>query len=590
MNERLVRLVAMLLALAMLAAACGGGSDDDETADESDDAAAVDSGDADDDTDADEGDADTGGDDDSAEGDTGSGDTVETIEDDPSEDPVLGGTLRYGLEADVDGLNPTTSSLSSPGLTMANAVFDRLAAIDVDGNWQPNLAESFTPNDDFTVWTMKLREGIEFHDGTPLNAEAIEVNFSAAFADPLVGLAVRPFYDPETPIELVDDLTVQYNLAAPNANWPTSAATQLGLVASPTWLADALEDPTLNQAPVGTGPFVYENRSEDSVTRFVRNDEWWGGDVYLDAVEFVPVTDPDTRNDLLLQGELQALQTTNQASVDDLRNTPGIQNVLDDAGEESFVMINSSSAPFDDIRARQALTYATPRQNYIDLIGLGISQPADQMFTPSSPYYNPDVVQEADQPELVADLVDSYCADVPDECTDGKIDMEFQWSGPSVVQTRIAELLDEGWSIGFNVEFQELPQDQHIQEVAFGVYNVVTWRQFGAPNPGDDQVWLICDTIGGLSLNWPRYCDEDRDAIIAELQLATTVEERTPLLQELSQNIHDAYTYIFMTHTLWDNAFAENVRGVCSHTTPEGAVRYCANGGVTYFDNVWLAE
>ena len=68
-------------------------------------------------------------------------------------------------------------------------------------------------------------------------------------------------------------------------------------MSSPTWLAAALADPTLNQQPVGTGPFVFDSRSPDSVTRFVRNESWWNGEVYLDAIEFSPVPDADTRAD-----------------------------------------------------------------------------------------------------------------------------------------------------------------------------------------------------------------------------------------------------------------------------------------------------
>ena len=85
-----------------------------------------------------------------------------------------GGTLRVGLEADVDGLNPTTSSLSVPGMTMAGAVFDNLVALDPDGNAVPFLAQSIEPVDgDLTRWRLTLREGITFHDGTPLDAEAV---------------------------------------------------------------------------------------------------------------------------------------------------------------------------------------------------------------------------------------------------------------------------------------------------------------------------------------------------------------------------------------------------------------------------------
>lgn len=594
LSNSLTRLFALVLAIALLATACGGGSDSAEEADapassSSTDEASADSGDdaGDDEAmDDDEAMADDAMDDDAA-------DTVEVIEDEPSDEgPVAGGTLRYILEADVDGINPVTSALSSPGLMMSNAVFDSVAVFDTDGNWHPYLAESFTPNDDFTSWDMKLREGISFHDGTPLNAEAIRVNFETVIADPLVGLAVAPFFPKveDGAFEVVDEFTVRYNLLDANANFPTSLAAQLGYVASPTWLKAALEDPTLNQAPVGTGPFMFDGRSEDSVTRFVRNDDWWNGEVYLDAIEFVPVTDPNTRNDLFFQGEVQALQTTTQENILELRETDGVQNVLDDTGEEFFVMMNSSKAPFDDIRVRQALTFATPRQNFLDLIALGLSQEANQMFTPSSPYYNADVVQEADMPERSGPLVAEYCGEVPDECTDGKVDMEFQWSGPSVIQTRIAELYDQGWSEFFNVKFQELPQDAHIQEVAFGVYDVVTWRQFGAVNPADDRVWLICKTIGGLALNWPRYCDEERDALISELDLITTVEDRVPLLNELVEKMNQDYLYVFMNHTLWDNAFAENVRGVCSHLTPEGATMQCSRGGRTWFSSVWLDE
>lgn len=497
------RLIALLLALALLATACGGGSDSSASDTGSDDnSAEVDTGSSD----ADSGDTDAGAMDDDDAMDDETADTVEVIEDEPSDaGPVSGGSLRYILEADVDGINPVTSALSAPGLMMANAVFDTLVVMDVDDNWHPYLAESFTPNDDFTSWTMKLREGVEFHDGTPLNSEAIRIGFETVIADPLVGLAVAPFYPAveDGALEIVDDYTVVYNLLDPNANFPTALTGALGFVPSPTWLAAALEDPTLNQQPVGTGPFVFDGRSEDSVTRFVRNENWWNGAAYLDAIEFVPVTDPNTRNDLFFQGEAQALHTTTQENILDLRETDGVQNVLDDSGEEFFVMINASKAPFDDIRARQALTFATPRQNFLDLIALGLSQPADQMFTPSSPYYVDGVVQEADNPDAATPLVAEFCAEVADQCADGKINMELQWSGPSVIQTRIAELLDQGWSDHFNVTFQELPQDAHIQEVAFGLYDVATWRQFGAINPADDRVWLICKTIGGLSLNCP---------------------------------------------------------------------------------------
>jgi peptide/nickel transport system substrate-binding protein len=574
-RRKLARLVATPLIAAVIVAACGGGSDD-----KSAETTAAPEGSSVETTEG-------GGAVETLPPDA----VVETIAPEPEDEtPVPGGTLRYGLEADVDGLNPTTSALSAPGLMMSNAVFDSLAAIDEAGNAVPYLAESFTPSEDFKSWTVKLRPGIKFHDGTDLTTEAVVKSFETQRADPLVGLAVKPFFPETGATEIIDDLTVVFNLADPNAYFPATVTGQLGYVPSPTWLDAALADPTLNQQPVGTGPFKFESRSEDSITRFVRNDDWWNGEVYLDAIEFVPVTDADTRLELLLNGELEALQTTNQASLADLRDEGSLQNLFDDTGEESFVMINSASPPFDDIRARQALTYATPRQNYIDLIGLGESRAADQRFTPESPNYNPDVVQEADQPEKAVELAAEVCAEKPELCTDGKINMEFQFSGPDVTQTRISEILDEGWSVAFNVTFDELNQQDHIQQTALGGFNVNTWRQFGADDPSADNVWLLCRTIGGISLNWPRFCDEERDALLLQAQAETDPAARAALYQQVSQSINEAYTYVFLTHTIWANSFVESVRGICDRTSPEGVKLDCATSGRTYFSTVWLSS
>ena len=497
-KRALARLVAMILAFAMVATACGGGSDDETSAEPAESASVSTT----DDGDSSESSSDDSSTEEAAEPEPEPEPETEAIVEVPeelieepaeeagSDGPVAGGTLRYALEAEVDGINPTSSALSAPGLLMGQHVFDTLAAFDVDGNFVPWLAQSFTPNDDFTVWTVALREGISFHDGTPLNSEAIVVNFETQRNDPLVGLAVRPFYPAEDALTVIDDLSLSFNLLTPDANFPAALTGQLGMVASPTWIAAAVEEPTLNQQPVGTGPFMFESRNQDSVTTFVRNDSWWNGEVWLDAVEFVPVTDPDIRTDLLLEGEIDALQTTNPESIEVMRDEDFVNNVLDDTGDESFIMINSSTAPFDDIRVRQALTFATPRQNYLRLIGAGIQREADQMFTPESPFYNPDVEQEGDNPDAATPLIAEYCGEFADNCTDGRVNMELQYSGPSVVQTRIAELLDEGWKDHFNVTFQELPQDSHIQEVAFGLYNVVTWRQFGAVDPTKDRCLL----------------------------------------------------------------------------------------------------
>ena len=509
----------------------------------------------------------------------------------PRPEPVRGGTLRYGLEADVDGLNPASSVLSAPGQVMANAIFDTLAAVAPDGTIVAYLAESWEPVDgDLTTWQVTLRQGITFHDGTPFDAAAVQAGFQAQFDSPLIGFGLRPFYPAENATEVIDEFTIQYNLLDANAQFPATLSTQGGYIASPTWLAAALLDPALNQAPVGTGPFQIESRTLDSVTRVVRNDEWWGGEVYLDAIEFLPISDPDTRTDLLNSGDLQAIQTTNPASIIDLQADNGITNVVDTSGEESFVMLNASRPPFDDLRARQALTLATPLRAYRDLVALGVAPDANQMFTTDSPFYAPDVVQAGDDPDAATPLVADYCGDVPDQCSGGKIDVELQWFGPAVITTRTAEILDQGWDEHFNVAFDELAQDTHIQEIALGQYNAAIWRQFGAVDPSLDRLFLICRTIDVISLNFARYCTDERDALIAEAQATTHEARRVELWQEIARQMNDAATYVFLDHTAWNNAFRAEVQGVCDRTSPDGTPLRCSITGATWFDSVWLDQ
>ena len=598
-KSKFMKLLVALMAMAMVATACGGGGDDSSSSDSSSASEATET--SSDSSSASE----AAEEEEEAEEAEESSSSSEAAEEEAEEEeaapivenqeesvlePVFGGTLRWGIQAESDGINPTASALSASGLVMMNAVFDTLAFFDVDGNWVPHLAESFTPSADCKTWTMKLREGITFHDGTALNTAAVSVNFLAQFSDPLVGLAVRPYYaSTEEAITLVDDLTMTYNLSDSNCNFPTSLTGQLGAVGSPTWLAAALEDPTLDQQPVGTGPFVFDSRTQDSVTKFVKNQNYWGGNVYLDAVEFYPITDPDVRTRLLLEGELDGMASTNAESIAQLAELDAVQ-VLDDTGDESFLMLNSASAPFDDIRARQAITHATPRDNYNTLINLDVTRKADQMFTPESPYYNPDVVQLSDRPELAGPLVADYCEDNPGNCDGGKINIEYQYSGPSVVGERIADLLVEGWSDFFNVTVQVLPQDAHIQEAAFGIYDSIGWRQFGAVNPGDDRVWLLCRAVGGISLNWPRFCDESRDTIILEADALTDAADKAPLYQELSQKINDDYLYVFYHHTLWSLALADDVQNLCEATSLEGIQFRCQVNGRNLFQSTFLSD
>ena len=211
------------------------------------------------------------------------------------------------------------------------------------------------------------------------------------------------------------------------------------------------------------------------------------------------------------------------------------------------------------------------------------------MFHPDLPLHNPDVVQEADMPERAGPLVEAYCADRPDNCTDGRIDMEFQYSGPSITQSRIADLLIDGWKDYFNVTPEELLQDTHIQQVAFGQFDAITWRQFSEVNPDVDMIWMQCEAIGPISLNWPRYCDERRDELLIEQLAVDDADRRAEVWREVQQITRDAYTYIFFTHANWTIGARDDVGGICGQVAPVTVVELlCNHQGIILMNQIWL--
>ena len=609
--------LAIFLAFALMASACGGGDDGGdaqpsqvvETTETAAPAEPVDSGDGDGEGDGGEAPAPTV---------TEAGDTQEqeplvapvdttttTTPPAPSEDgevipeapaepePQFGGTLRVGTEAEADGLNPAANNFAVAAYIMTYPIFDPLTYFDKQGNWVPVLAESWTKIGDGTNWHMKLREGIRFHDGTELDADDVVATFEAQLADPIISLAFKPGFDPDEPFRKIDDYTVEYRGVRPSARLPIYFASQLGMILPSEWLGRALADSPLNQMPVGTGPFMIESRVQDEKTVLVRNPDYWAADttdIYLDRIEIYPITDTAIAAERLAAGDLDLLITTNADATLILREAAdqGVMTFENQRSEESFATINTERPPFDDIRARQALTFATDRDAYVELIRQGTAPAADNMFHPDLIWHNPNVKQETNMPERAGPVVASYCADNPGNCSGGKINMEYTSAGPSVENTRVAALLINSWDEFFNVTPIEVLQDDLIVFVVLGNYNVAGWRQFGAVDPDNDVLWMECGTIGFIALNFPRFCSEERDELMYEQRSSDDLDRRVEIWHRIQEIVRDSYSYIFYHHTNWVIGARDNVHNICGQISPTGDELFCNNQGRIWMNQLWL--
>lgn len=173
---------------------------------------------------------------------------------------------------------------NSGGAELA-ALYDTIMRYDPGtGEFEPQTAESLTPNADFTKWTLKLRSGISFTDGTPYDAAAVVAHLKAVVARRATTASlVTPITNYETP----DPLTVIFTLSFAWNAFPFALSSAPGMVVSPT-ATEALGDSLgTNPAGAGAGPFVIDSFKPDESVTLKRNPDYWGGDVYLDELRFI---------------------------------------------------------------------------------------------------------------------------------------------------------------------------------------------------------------------------------------------------------------------------------------------------------------
>jgi peptide/nickel transport system substrate-binding protein len=223
--------------------------------------------------------------------------------------PQTGGTLTFAEYSEPRGLDPIVST--GAGVTGAiemSAIYDTIMRWNPEtGEYEPRTAESLEPNGDFTEWTLTLKPGIQFHDGTPYDADAVIFGMmrhksGTPGAPPCAELYACPRNSTSSNVYMqlvesmtkVDDLTVRFTLTEPWSAFAYALSDEASMIPSPTALKAACADPaadvaqcSFNLAPVGAGPFEIERFApKDSIT-MVRNDNYYGGDVYLDGLRFV---------------------------------------------------------------------------------------------------------------------------------------------------------------------------------------------------------------------------------------------------------------------------------------------------------------
>jgi peptide/nickel transport system substrate-binding protein len=531
----------------------------------------------------------------------------------PTGEPQQGGSITMALEAETNGWQPGVSVPSSPGLNVIYSIYDPLVLQTADGAFEPFLAESIEPNEDFTTWTVKLRDGVTFHDGSALTADVIVQNL-AVLQDPSANTAGS--LAEVTGAVVVDPLTVRYELAAPNAAFPDKLTSLAGMPFSMENY-NALGQDGANAAPVGTGPFVFDEWSRDDQLTVTANDSYWGKDLglgpYLDEITFRVIPDEDSRLQSLLAGDVDAFGTLRQTQVAQAHKE--LQDGAD-LGLHTFIgnsagqaMFNTLVAPLDDVRVRRALGYATDQEQIVEVLGgTGITPPATQYFSEDSPYYSEAVADAYPDydPDEAKKLLKEYVDDP--ERSDGKpvgspVSFSFGCQ-PDPSQIELAQAYQALWGqAGVEVELNQLDQATMIQDALGGMdtdppfvgdYQSVCWRAGGQNDPFGTLVDEF-GPVGEQPLNFHNFTSPVIDEQLAVLATTSTedVETRRKAVEEIGLEIVDKMPILWSASTATMIGTRSELQNLSTWKLPSGAEGVgtgLTEGAVTLWGQVWLAE
>jgi peptide/nickel transport system substrate-binding protein len=364
----------------------------------------------------------------------------------PSQPARKGGTVTYAIGNEPKYLNPPIHTLSVESLVYS-VIFDGLLRMKPDGNFEPSLAESYEVKDGGKTYRFKLRKGLQWEDGHPLTAKDFAYTHRL-YVDPKTKTAYLQGWDKIDRVETPDELTVIYRMKEVFAPFLLSVAGSGGVLPEHALgQPDDIRKAPFNRQPLGCGPFKLSQWQTASQIVLVANEKFWRGRPKLDRFIFRIVPDANTRLNQLETGEVDINGVT-PAQWDRVKGlAPKVAAKAYDGTR--YVLVQLDEYGFlKDVRVRQALDFATPKQSIVQNILKGLATAAYADVPPGSPYFNKNVEHHdynLDRAKaLLKDAGFTMSGGV--QTKDGKPLEVPLWtipSNPTFVQ--IAQVLKESW-------------------------------------------------------------------------------------------------------------------------------------------------
>ena len=288
---------------------------------------------------------------------------------------IAGGTSSDTLDAHK-GLTNTDASRSQQ-------LYNSLVVLDVNAQVQYDLAESITPNSDATLWTIKLRPGVTFHNGAPLTVDDLvfTLNRIKNPAAPLAGASSLGPMDLKN-LKKVDKLTLQIPMTSPYASFIDQLASYFYFL----YVVPTGYDP---KKAIGTGPFKLQSFSPGRQSVFVRNPNYWKqGLPYLDQLTITDYPDAQSMVGALTSNQVDAIASLAATDLAPLKGNTSVTILTSKSGSFQPFTMRVDQAPFNDVKVRQAFRYIVNRPELIATALDGAGTVGNDVFSPFDPCYD----------------------------------------------------------------------------------------------------------------------------------------------------------------------------------------------------------
>ena len=448
--------------------------------------------------------------------------------------PTAGGVLIAARAADGKGLDPHLQTAFASH-RMLEHIYEPLLGLDADMNVIPRLAKSWAWSEDGLTLTLEIQEGVVFHDGTPMTSADVKASFERILNEE-TGAAARSFFTAIDTIDAPDDMTVVFNLSAPNAAILAAMTTPNGAILSKAWL-EAGGDPAVETN--GTGPFKLADWDPDNVLTLTANEQYWVPDrPYLDGIEFRTIPDESSILAGLRAGEIDWALINDPRVATVAEGSQGLNIMRAPALAYHVLQLNASRPQFQDVRVRQAISCAIDRQEVLDTAALGegeVTPPA------TAPFYRAPLDEltcyTKDLDKARALLEEAGVSDLTFTIIAASAEPPTALAEAQSIQAQLAEL-------GINVEIESLELGVYVDRWLAADFDAAVALNGGNPDP-DNMFYRYWHSTGNLN-KVAAYSSPEIDALLDQARSVVDVEERKVLYDEIQQLLADAAPWVWL--------------------------------------------